>query len=196
MQMVKTKPGIIVAEQEREISEQSRHELRTRLAQFKCCFVELGSGSGLHLLELAAQNPDTLCIGLEIRFKRAFRTGEKAERDGLTNVLVMRTNARLLKDLFEVGEVAGFFVNYPDPWDKRRWLKNRLLNTEMIATMKELLMPGGTLQTCLQVSGQRTIFQLSLSTSLNLKTNRSACLRPVGAKRPHYNYFSAPLSAT
>ncbi len=146
MQMVKTKPGIIVAEQERETSEQSRHELRTRLAQFKCCFVELGSGSGLHLLELAAQNPDTLCIGLEIRFKRAFRTGEKAERDGLTNVLVMRTNARLLKDLFEVGEVAGFFVNYPDPWDKRRWLKNRLLNTELLATMKELLMPGGTLR--------------------------------------------------
>ena len=144
MQMVKTKPGIILAEEDRaDVSAEALVELRNRLGMFQRCFVELGSGSGLHLVKLAEQNPDTLCVGLEIRFKRAFKTGEKAERDGLPNLLVMRTDARQIRQIFKPGEVSGFFVNYPDPWDKRRWRKNRLLNAEFLQTMRELLSPEG-----------------------------------------------------
>jgi len=100
----------------------------------------------MHLLKLAELHPETLCIGLEIRFKRAFKTAEKAERLGLSNVLVLRTDARCLTDLFKDGEVDAFFVNYPDPWDKRRWRKNRLLNETMLATMHRLLKPEGFLR--------------------------------------------------
>lgn len=146
IQMVKTKPGIIVAENDRESPIQSKAMIDEQRVRFDGCYVEIGSGSGMHLLKLAEQNPSILCIGLEIRFKRAFKTGEKAERLGLTNVLVLRTDARCIKELFNDGEVAGFFVNYPDPWDKRRWLKNRILNDEMISTMHRLLRPGGFLR--------------------------------------------------
>ncbi len=146
MQMVKTKPGFILAEEDRSVSADCRAELRSRLSMHAKCFVELGSGSGLHLLRLAEQHPATLCVGLEIRFKRAFKTGEKAERDGLENLLVLRTDARQIPDLFSRGEVAGFFVNYPDPWDKRRWRKNRLMSPELLSHMRELLAPGGFLR--------------------------------------------------
>ena len=147
MQMVKSKPGIILAEEERsDVSDAARLELRQRAASHRRLFVELGSGSGLHLLTLAEQNRDALCIGLEIRFKRAFKTGEKAERMGLSNLLVMRSDARQIGQLFGDGEVDGFFVNYPDPWDKRRWLKNRLLNPELLLTMRRLLKPDGFLR--------------------------------------------------
>ena len=146
IQMVKTKPGIIVAENDRESPTRSKAIIREQLAHFDGCYVEIGSGSGMHLLKLAEQNPSKLCVGLEIRFKRAFKTGEKAERVGLTNVLVLRTDARCIDELFNDGEVAGFFVNYPDPWDKRRWLKNRILNEPMLSTMHRLLRPGGILR--------------------------------------------------
>ena len=147
MQMVKSKPGIILAEEDRgDVSEAARRELRQRMASHAKVFVELGSGSGLHLLTLAEQNRDTLCLGLEIRFKRAFKTGEKAERLGLSNLLIMRSDARQISQLFEEKEVDGFFVNYPDPWDKRRWLKNRLLNPELLLTMRRLLKPDGFLR--------------------------------------------------
>ncbi len=146
MQLVTTKPDIIRAEQDREISEDSIALLRAKMREFKGCYVELGSGSGMHLLRLAQQSPDYLCVGLEIRFKRAFKTGEKAEQSGLRNVVVFRTDAKQLASLFEPEAVAGFFVNYPDPWDKRRWLKNRLLNAELLATMHRCLEPGGFLR--------------------------------------------------
>ncbi len=147
MQMVKSKPGIILAEEDRsDVSDAARLELRQRIASHTRIFVELGSGSGLHLLTLAERNRDALCLGLEIRFKRAFKTGEKAERMGLSNLLIMRSDARQIGQLFQDGEVDGFFVNYPDPWDKRRWLKNRLLNPELLLTMRRLLKPGGFLR--------------------------------------------------
>lgn len=147
MQMVKTKPGVILAEEDRaDVSDAARQELRCRMASYAKVFVELGSGSGLHLLTLAEQNPDALCLGLEIRFKRAFKTGEKAEKLGLSNLIVMRSDARCISQLFGHREVDQFFVNYPDPWDKRRWIKNRLLNPELLSTMRSLLKPNGCLR--------------------------------------------------
>ncbi len=146
IQLVRTKPKIIVAERDREDPVRAKATIREHLPRFPKCYVEIGSGSGLHLLKLAEQNPDTLCVGMEIRFKRAFKTGEKAERLGLSNVLVIRTDARCIGDLFQPEEVDAFFVNYPDPWDKRRWLKNRILNESMLATMHTLLRPEGFLR--------------------------------------------------
>ncbi len=146
IKLVETKPEVIVAEQDREPPQQSRQTIAAMKARFKGIFVEIGSGSGMHLLRLAQENPETLCIGLEIRFKRAFKTGEKAEKLGLNNLLVLRTDARCLLELFDKGEVDAFYINYPDPWDKRRWKKNRILNQEMLATMHDLLRSGGHLR--------------------------------------------------
>ena len=146
IELVSTKPDVIVAEKDRESPAQSREVIAKVRQAFRGVFVEIGSGSGLHLLELARQNPTMLCVGLEIRFKRAYRTGEKAERDGLHNVLVVRTDARFLGEIFNPGDVAAFFVNYPDPWDKRRWKKNRILNESMLNTIHTLLEVDGYLR--------------------------------------------------
>jgi tRNA (guanine-N7-)-methyltransferase len=146
IQLVATKPKVIVAERDRETPAQSRETVAKARQAFSGVYVEIGSGSGLHLLELARQNPNILCVGLEIRFKRAFKTGEKAERLGLQNVLVVRTDARYIGEIFADGDLSAFFVNYPDPWDKRRWKKNRILNQEMITTMYTLLRVGGILR--------------------------------------------------
>ena len=143
MQLVTTKPGIIVAESDRELADNSRKEIQAIIGEFPECYVELGSGSGMHLIKLAARSPQALCVGLEIRFKRAFKTGEKAEGNELSNIRVLRTDARQIRHLFSPGQVSAFFINYPDPWEKRRWRKNRLINAELIQTMWDLLKPGG-----------------------------------------------------
>jgi tRNA (guanine-N(7)-)-methyltransferase len=143
IQLVSTKPGIIFGERENDLTEEARSQFRERVRRHSKIFVELGSGSGMHLLSLARSHPDALCAGFEIRFKRAFKTGEKAERHGLSNVAVMRADARQISTLFEPESVDGFFVNYPDPWDKRRWWKNRLVNEALVETMWSLLKSGG-----------------------------------------------------
>jgi tRNA (guanine-N7-)-methyltransferase len=146
MRLVDSKPGIIVSEVERDVTPELQQQLRSKRAAFPKVFVELGCGSGMHLLKLAALHPDTLCVGFEMRFKRAFRTGEKAEELQLPNVLVIRGDARRVQDLFEDGSVDGFFINYPDPWAKRRWRKNRLLSESLLDTLHRLLVSGGLLR--------------------------------------------------
>lgn len=143
IRLVTTKPEIIVAERDRESPARSKAAIDALKGSYQKLFVEIGSGSGMHLLRLAEQHPDTLCIGIEIRFKRAFKTGEKAERRSLHNVLVIRADARCLSDLFEDDQVSAFFINYPDPWDKRRWRKNRIVSEQMLLTMRRLLSPQG-----------------------------------------------------
>lgn len=147
MHLVTTKPGIILADDEEQtLAPEINRSILEKRTGFAKCFVELGSGSGMHLLQLAAQNPDTLCVGIEIRFKRAFRTGEKAEEMGLSNVLVLRSDAKQIDEIFAQGSVDGFYINYPDPWEKRKWRKNRLVNRDFVTKLHSLLKPGGILR--------------------------------------------------
>lgn len=108
-----------------------------------CC--ELGSGSGAHLIELARRAPQRLHVGFEIRYKRIFRTAEKAKQAGVTNIILLRSDARQLPTLFGPASLDAVYVNFPDPWDKRRWEKHRILSQEFVNTILTLLKPNGFL---------------------------------------------------
>jgi tRNA (guanine-N7-)-methyltransferase len=105
--------------------------------------VELGSGSGEHLIAQALRAPDTLHIGFELRFKRVFRTAEKSEEALADNMIVLQGDATVLPQMFKPGSLAGIYVNFPDPWAKPRQRKHRLLNTNFLDTILTHLTPGG-----------------------------------------------------
>ena len=65
IKLVETKPELIVAENDRETPEASKRIIDQKKPLFKGIYVEIGSGSGMHLLKLAEQNPSILCIGLD-----------------------------------------------------------------------------------------------------------------------------------
>ena len=56
------------------------------LAKYEGIFCELGSGSGMHLIDRAEQSPDFAFVGFEIRYKRSVRTIEKAVERGIAAV--------------------------------------------------------------------------------------------------------------
>lgn len=95
-------------------------------------FVEYGSGSGNHLIEVAKRTPQSLCVGFEIRFKRAVRTIEKANSLGVHNIVIFRNKGEYLTQLFPPKRIKGLFINFPDPWAKKRWLKHRVLTKKVI----------------------------------------------------------------
>lgn len=117
--------------------------LNRKLVQYQMIFCELGSGSGNHLIELARRNPDNLYIGFELRYKRTFRTAEKAERDGITNLYIIRHSAENIQNFFSVASLSGVYVNFPDPWDKKKWHKHRLLSSTYFQTLHNLLGSNG-----------------------------------------------------
>jgi tRNA (guanine-N7-)-methyltransferase len=144
--LVATKPHLILRGSRTEgLSPESAERLRAALAKFPEVYVEVGSGSGGHLIERARRSPSALFVGFELRFKRVFRTAEKAEENGLQNVLVLQHDGAQLESIFGPTSLAGIFVLFPDPWEKRRWRKHRILSESFLATASRLLKPGGIL---------------------------------------------------
>ncbi len=106
-------------------------------------YCDLGSGSGAHLLGLGQQNPDASAFGFEIRYKRSVRTVEKAVRDGIDNVFVLRVDAGAIDQVFPARSIKGVFVNFPDPWAKQKKTKKRMMQAEFLDVLGNMLVPGG-----------------------------------------------------
>lgn len=117
----------------------------TFVSGYRETICELGSGSGQHLIDLAKRSPETGHIGFEIRYKRAYRTIEKARAQGVTNLAMIRGDARFLSSYFPHCSLSGVYVLFPDPWDKRKWHKNRLVCDQLFDTLSVLLRADGFL---------------------------------------------------
>jgi len=113
------------------------------IAKFPKVAVELGSGSGEHLVSRASQDPNTLYIGIEIRFKRIYRTAQKAVQSNLKNILLIRIFAEDIESLFVKNSLDIIYINFPDPWAKRRWLKHRLVSDSYLVVLRKLLKKDG-----------------------------------------------------
>ncbi len=108
--------------------------------------VEIGSGNGFFLAGMAARRPDWNWLGLEIRFKRVVLCARKIDAAGVTNARIARYDVHQLDDLFTAGSIAGLYVNFPDPWSKKRNAKKRLLARRFAEWVARALRPGAVLR--------------------------------------------------
>lgn len=108
--------------------------------------VEIGSGNGFFLAELARRHPEWNVLGIEIRYKRTVLCAKKIEAVGIHNARIARYDAWYLDDLFEPGSLAGLYVNHPDPWPKDRHEKNRLISRWFLEEASLFLAPGAWLR--------------------------------------------------
>ena len=108
--------------------------------------VEIGSGKGKFLNELATTNPERNILAIERSAKYHRLCCDRAARRGLTNVRVLRTTGEdLLFRLLDDASVANFYVLFPDPWPKKRHHKRRFFKTEILAALSRALAVGGRL---------------------------------------------------
>jgi tRNA (guanine-N7-)-methyltransferase len=120
--------------------------------------VELGCADALFLFERARRLPAVQCVGVEIRRPMVAQVNERARTEGLGNLQAVFANMNAdLLDLFAPGQVARFFLNFPDPWFKRAQQKRRVVTPELAATMVRLLRPGG------EIFFQSDIWDLAIS---------------------------------
>ena len=95
---------------------------------------------------MAQKHPDRNWLGLEIRFKRVILCAKKIRAAGVENARIARYDAWFLDDLFEPLEIAGLYVNFPDPWMRDRDEKKRLMGPVFAAWAARSLCPGGFLR--------------------------------------------------
>lgn len=129
---------------ERVVGAEAALELKgrwhTRFPSSQPLYLELGSGYGHFLAELALLHPDRNYLGVELKFKRLFKAQEKVL--SVPNVQYLRFNALLLEHLFLPGEIAGVYINFPDPWPKKDQIKKRMVSPTLVHALERLLGPG------------------------------------------------------
>lgn len=81
--------------------------------------IEVGFGSGRHLLDLAQHNPDELFLGLEIHTPSIEQVLRQIELLGLTNLYLSHIDARILIQLTPHNSLKNLYVHFPVPWHKK-----------------------------------------------------------------------------
>jgi tRNA (guanine-N7-)-methyltransferase len=146
VQKVRENPELVVSIERGELPAPALDIVRGAVSAAKKIELELGSGSGGFILELAVRNPATLFIAIELRYKRIFRTAEKGKERGIENLLLLKTDGHRITEFFKPGELDVVYINFPDPWSKPRWKKHRIMSAERFADIYSLLKPGGQLR--------------------------------------------------
>ena len=106
--------------------------------------IEIGFGSGRHLLHQAKTNPDVQFVGLEIHYPSIEQLLKQLELQNITNVLVVNYDARLFMEFIESNKVGKIFVHFPVPWDKKP--HRRIYSNEFVNESLRVLKPNGTLE--------------------------------------------------
>ncbi|RXK56870.1 methyltransferase domain-containing protein [Oleiharenicola lentus] len=108
--------------------------------------LEIGSAHGHFLVRYAGENPQKLCVGVDLRGERVERAKRKAERAKLPHCHFIRAEAReLIECLPPEVNFAEVWVLFPDPWPKKRHHKNRLLQPEFFDFLAKRTQPGARL---------------------------------------------------
>jgi tRNA (guanine-N7-)-methyltransferase len=110
----------------------------------KKIFIEIGFGSGRHLLAQAKANPDVTIIGLEIHTPSIEKVLGQIQSEKLDNILILNYDARLFLELVKSNSISRVFVHFPVPWDKKE--HRRVYSIEFIQQAQRVLNINGTLE--------------------------------------------------
>ncbi len=108
--------------------------------------LEVGFGDGHYLEHLGLTHPEWNLVGAEVSLGSVWRTYRRMKRNGISEVRLFKGNARfLVRDVFEEHSLDRVFVNFPDPWPRKKHFKNRLLQAPFFQILSSRLVKGGSL---------------------------------------------------
>ena len=120
-----------------------KYQSLTLSSEFKKNIIEIGFGDGKHLFELAQANKDTHFIGCEVFINGLGKVLKKIIDNNLTNISLCGLNCLYLLENVKDSSIDKIFIINPDPWEKKRHFKRRLINKEFIALMYKKIKNGG-----------------------------------------------------
>ena len=121
--------------------------------------VELGTGKGDFISQLAERKPDINYIGIEMQQDVLYSAAKKIAALELPNVRLLVFDINKIEDIFAPGEEERFYNNYSDPWPKKRHAKRRLTHVGFLEKYRGLLKKGGTIHF---KTDNRPLFDFSL----------------------------------
>ena len=113
-------------------------------SQYREIRLELGCGKGRFTCEQALREPDVLLLALEKVPDAMVVAMERVVEQGIPNVRFLDRDAELLPEMFAPGEISRLYINFPDPWPKKKQFKRLCLTApEFLDKYRALLPEGG-----------------------------------------------------
>ena len=106
-------------------------------------WVEVGCGKGKFTAETAEANPDVLLIAVERCREAMVVAMEKAQAMGLKNVYYIDMDVANIEEIFAGFEIDRLFINFPDPWPRKKNAKRRLTHRGFLDKYCRVIKEGG-----------------------------------------------------
>lgn len=107
--------------------------------------IEIGSGMGQFITTLALQNPNINYVSIEREKSVMYKVLDKVKELKLTNLKMICNDAIELNEYFKPEEVSRIYLNFSDPWPKKRHTKRRLTYQTFLALYKQILAEDGAI---------------------------------------------------
>ena len=107
--------------------------------------LELGAGTGLFSVELAARYPDKVFVAVDVKADRLQKGALAATERGLTNIYFVRTRADQLGDIVPAHSLESLWITFPDPFPKKRSARRRMTHAHYLELYAGLLNGSGAM---------------------------------------------------
>ena len=102
--------------------------------------LEIGFGMGDFLIEMATREPDSNFVGIDFSQDGIRKILARINNLHLKNIRVVFGDVReKIPLLFKDGELDTVYINFPDPWPKKRHTKRRLIKPEFVNQLAQKL---------------------------------------------------------
>ena len=106
--------------------------------------LEIGFGSGRHILQKAKNNPNKLFVGIEIHTPSIEQVLRQIELLGLKNLYILNFDARIFLELIPSNLIEVIYVHFPVPWGKKP--HRRVWSERFVQESMRVLKQGGSLE--------------------------------------------------
>ena len=140
----------------------------------KKIYLEIGMGKGDFISRLASLDLDNIYIGVEISMSvlataiKKIKAYEEENNVKLNNLYFMSFDAIKLEEYFEKGQVEKLYLNFSDPWPKKKHAKRRLTYKDFLEKYKNILKQNGIIEF---KTDNRLLFEFSLVSMQNFGMN-------------------------
>lgn len=136
----------------------------------KKIFLEIGMGKGDFITSLSQLDKDNIYIGVEVSppvLALAVKKLQRYEEENnirIDNLYFMSFDAIELSSIFNEGQIEKIYLNFSDPWPKKKHAKRRLTNEKFLEQYKKVLKEHGQIEF---KTDNRELFEYSLVSMQN-----------------------------
>ncbi len=107
--------------------------------------LDIGCGKGLFLLNMSEAFPDSNILGIELRKPAVEWINQVSRGENIANAAAIWYSVVNGLDFIESDSIEKVFYLFPDPWTKRKHLKRRAFNLDLLNDVYRVLKKNGQL---------------------------------------------------